>query len=191
MIFTLEFHRRANPRYASDTNYNVTVPYLDAGYSVRASYVLIDYDYSYNSYQTSIKAVETDIWFILPGVGHYPGIAIKNQVEYEEDPEVCAPMSAPCHIWWYPTFLEYRGVCPGGVEVSCLPIMPIRKIPRVTCYQGVLRNCMSGVQTLRAADSVGKARALKKDSADDTAKRILHICCPLHRSKDAYPLTNK
>jgi hypothetical protein len=179
----------SNPRYASDTNYNVAVPYLNAGYSVRASYVLIDYTFSYNSYQTLIKKVDNDIWLHTAWTSViYPGIAIKNQVEYEEDPEVCAPMSAPCHIWWYPTFLDYRGVLSwwGGGIMYINNAYPQNS--ECTCYQGVLRNCMSGVQTLRAADSVGKAGALQKDSADDNATENNAQMLPLAHKQRRIPL---
>ncbi len=141
------------PQYASATNYNIAVPYLNAGHSVRASYILTDYAFSYNSYQTLVKTIEEDPWLHTSWRTEvYPGIAIKNQIEYEEDPEVCAPLSAPCHIWWYPTFLEYRGVnlwWGGG-------IMYINKAyPQNTecdCYQGVLRNCISVAQTLKTTE---------------------------------------
>jgi hypothetical protein len=156
-----------NPQYASDTNYNIAVPYLNAGYYTRASYILTDYTFSYNSYQKLIKKDGDDIW------GHtswtsdiHSGIAIKNQVEYEEDPAVCAPMSAPCHIWWYPTFLTYRGVdiwWGGG-------IMYINwAYPQgsgCSCYQGVLRNCMSGATALKATNTVTGKDTLKQKKID-------------------------
>jgi hypothetical protein len=143
------------PQYASTTNYNITVPYLQAEFYVRASYILTDYDFSYNSFQSLIVTDPKDnCWEHLSWRSAlYSGIAIKNQVEYEEEPSVCAPMSAPCHIWWYPTFLTYRGVnfwwgtgimfnnraYPEGSECSC--------------YQGVFRNCMSGAQALKTTST--------------------------------------
>lgn len=162
-----------NPQYASSANSNFVIPSLSAGYFVKASYILTDYTFTYNSYQTLIKTMREDPWYhpswrtVL-----YPGIAIKNQVEYEEDPAVCAPMSAPCHIWWYPTFLDYRGVLSwwGGGIMFINNAYPENS--ECSCYQGVLRNCMSGTQTLKAADRVGnKTEVLREDSADGTAER--------------------
>jgi hypothetical protein len=156
-----------NPQYASNTNYNIAVPYLNAGYYIRASYILTDYTFSYSSYQKSIKKDDDDIW------GHtswtsdiHSGIAIKNQVEYEEDPAVCAPMSAPCHIWWYPTFLEYRGVnLWWGTGVMYIN-WAYPQGSGCSCYQGVLRNCMSGVQTLKATNTVTGKDTLKQKKID-------------------------
>lgn len=163
-----DIYLKTSSQYASDTNYNIAVPYLNAGYYVRASYILTDYTFSYNSYQTLIKKDNNDIWgHAAWASGINPGIAIKNQIEYEEDPAVCAPLSAPCNIWWYPTFLTYRGVniwWGGG-------IMFINKAypqgSECSCYQGVLRNCMSGAQTLKVADTAGKTRGnISSDTLD-------------------------
>jgi len=156
-----------NPQYASDTNYNIAVPYLNAGYYTRASYILTDYTFSYNSYQRLIKKDDDDIW------GHtswtsdiHSGIAIKNQVEYEEDPAVCAPMSAPCHIWWYPTFLEYRGVnLWWGTGVMYIN-WAYPQGSGCSCYQGVLRNCMSGATALKATNTVTGKDTLKQKKID-------------------------
>ncbi len=161
-----------NSQYASDTNYNIAVPYLNAGYYVRASYILTDYTFSYSSYQNLIKKDDNDIWGHISWTSEInSGIAIKNQVEYEENAEVCAPMSAPCHIWWYPTFLTYRGVnlwWGGGIMFINNPY-PVNS--ECSCYQGVLRNCMSGVQTLKAADSASETGVLRKDLADGVAEK--------------------
>ena len=147
-----------NSQYASDTNYNIAVPYLNAGYYIRALYILTDYNFSYSSYERLIKKADDDIWghTALTSVIN-PGMAIKNQIEYEEDPAVCAPLSAPCQIWWYPTFLEYRGVTLwwGGGIMYINNAYP--QNTQCSCYQGVLRNCVSGTQTMKAADNVSKS----------------------------------
>ena len=178
-----------NPQYASDTNYNIAVPYLNAGYYIRASYILTDYTFSYNSYQKLIKKDTDDTWGHTAWTsGINPGIAIKNQVEYEEDPAVCAPMSAPCNIWWYPTFLTYRGVNIwwGGGIMYINNAYPQNS--ECSCYQGILRNCMSGTQTLKATDSAGKAGVLRKDSADGTASNNNAQMLPLtHKQRRILP----
>lgn len=178
----------SNPQYASDTNYNIAVPYLNAGYSVRAAYILTDYNFSYNSYQTLIKKDDNDIWGHTAWTsGINPGIAVKNQVEYEEDASVCAPMSAPCHIWWYPTFLEYRGVnlwWGGG-------IMFINKAypegSECSCYRGILSTCMSSVQALKTTDAMSEKRLLKENSSNDSLKVMDMQMAPLTERQRRIP----
>ncbi|MFZ3137177.1 MAG: hypothetical protein WA126_07285 [Thermodesulfovibrionales bacterium] len=177
-----------NPQYASDTNYNIAVPYLNAGYYTRASYILTDYTFSYNSYQSLIKKDTDDTWGHTAWTsGINPGIAIKNQIEYEEDAAVCAPLSAPCNIWWYPTFLEYRGVNIwwGGGIMYINNAYPQNS--ECSCYQGVLRNCMSGTQTIKAVDNVSKSGVLQKDSADDTTERNNAQMMPLTQKQRRIP----
>ncbi len=177
-----------NPQYASDTNYNIAVPYLNAGYYTRASYILTDYTFSYNSYQSLIKKDTDDTWGHTAWTsGINPGIAIKNQIEYEEDAAVCAPLSAPCQIWWYPTFLEYRGVNLwwGGGIMFINNAYPQNS--ECSCYQGVLRNCMSGTQTIKAVDNVSKSGVLQKDSADNTTERNNAQMMPLTQKQRRIP----
>ncbi|MFZ3136136.1 MAG: hypothetical protein WA126_01955 [Thermodesulfovibrionales bacterium] len=153
----------SNPQYASDTNYNVAIPYLYAGYYVRALYILTDYAFSYNYYQTLIKTVQMDPWCHLSwGTELNPGRAIRNQVEYEEEPAVCAPMSAPCHIWWYPTFLDYRDrqIWSGTGIMFINNAYP--ESSECSCYQGVLRNCMSGAQTLKVTNAASEDKLSQK-----------------------------
>ncbi|MEW6053484.1 MAG: hypothetical protein AB1552_06815 [Nitrospirota bacterium] len=179
----------ATPQYASAADNNFVIPYLNAGYFVRASYILTDYTFSYNSLQTLLKTSQEDPWYHLSwGTEMYPGVAIKNQVEYEENPEVCAPMSAPCHIWWYPTFLEYRG---GDIWWGA-GIMFINKTypegSACDCYQGVLRNCMSGTQSFKASDSTGKTGIAQHDSADVNATESNAQILPLtHKQRRSLP----
>jgi hypothetical protein len=162
------------PQYASATSHNISVPYLQAGYYVRASYILTDYDFSYNSLQSLIGTDPRDnCWEHLSWRTElHPGIAIKNQVEYEEDPESCAPMSAPCHIWWYPTFLTYRGVNLWSGTGIMYNNRAYPEDSECSCYQGVFRNCLSGVQAGEAEGATGKTAELWRDSADDTRERI-------------------
>ncbi len=172
------------PQYASVANHNIAVSYLNAGHSIRASYILTDYTFSYNSYQTLVKTIAEDPWVHTSWRTEvYPGMAIKNQVEYEEDPDVCAPMEAPCHIWWYPTFLEYRGMniwWGGG-------IMYINKAypqgSECDCYQGVLRTCISNARTLKATGSNDKSISLRKSSADVSISRTNMQMLPLNHKQ--------
>jgi len=177
-----------NPQYASATNSNFVIPSLSAGYFMRASYILTDYTFTNNSYQSLIKKVQEDPW-IHPSWGTilYPGKAVKNQIEYEEDAAVCAPMSAPCHIWWYPTFLAYRGVEMwwGGGIMFINSAYPLDS--ECSCYQGILRNCMTGVQTLKSLDSAGKVGILRKDSADGVAEKHNAQMLPLTHKQRRIP----
>ncbi|NWF76884.1 MAG: hypothetical protein HXY53_10050 [Nitrospirae bacterium] len=137
-----------NPGYASPAEYDFIIPYLSAGEFKRAFYILADYNFIYSSYESWVNTDPDDLWIIQhPTTAIYTGVAIKNQVEYEEDPDVCAPMEAPCHIWWYPTFIEYRGanIWWGSAIMYINNAYPQNS--ECSCYQGILRNCMSGVQT--------------------------------------------
>lgn len=173
----------SKPGYASPSVYNLIIPYLSAGNFKRAFYILTDYNFIYSSRESWVNADPNDPWVIqYPTSALHLGIAIKNQIEYEEDPDVCAPMEAPCHIWWYPTFLEYRGMniwWGGG-------IMYINKAyPQNTecsCYQGILRTCISNAQTLKTAESVNQAGVLHKDSVNVHA---------IDNNAQILPLTNK
>lgn len=179
----------ATPQYASAADNNFVIPYLNAGYFVRASYILTDYTFSYNSCQTLLKTSQEDHWYHQSwGTEMYPGVAIKNQVEYEENAEVCAPLSAPCHIWWYPTFLEYR-----GVDIWWgAGIMFINKTfpegSACDCYQGVLRNCMNGAQSFKASDNAGKTGIVQHGSADVNATESNAQILPLtHKQRRTLP----
>jgi len=57
-----------------------------------------------------------------------------------------------------------------------------------TCYQGILRNCMSGTQSLKAADSAGKTGVLQKDSADVNATENNAQMLPLSHKQRRIPL---
>ncbi len=149
--------------YASPDEYDFIIPYLSAGGFKRAFYILTDYNFIYSSYEIWVNTDPDDLWLIrYPTKSIYSGIAIKNQVEYEEDPEVCAPMKAPCHIWWYPTFLEYRGIEMwwGGGMMYINKAYPENS--ECDCYQGVLRNCISNAQTLKTAQRTNQARVFQK-----------------------------
>ena len=153
-----------NPQRASDTNYNIAVPYLNAGYYIRALYILTDYTFSYASYQSLIKKDPRDnCWEHLSWeTTLHSGTAIKNQIEYEENPAICAPMSAPCHIWWYPTFLEYRGVnLWWGTGVMYIN-WAYPQGSGCSCYQGVLRNCMISATALKATNAMSKDKLSQK-----------------------------
>lgn len=152
-----------NPGYASPSVYDLIIPYLPARNFKRALYVLTDYNFMYSSYGSWVNADPYDPWISEnPTTALYSGIAIKNQLEYEEDPEVCAPMEVPCHIWWYPTFLEYRGfnIWWGSGVMYINKAYPENS--ECDCYQGILRTCISSAQTLKTSQSMSQIGVLQK-----------------------------
>jgi hypothetical protein len=129
-------------KYASQTDYNFIIPSLNPGDFTRAFYILTDYNFAYSSYETWINRDPRDPWVLQSTTpAFYSGTAIKNQTDYVEDASVCAPLSAPCYISWYPTFLSYR----GREEWGGAGIMFINNAyPQGTecsCYRGILKTC--------------------------------------------------
>jgi hypothetical protein len=185
----LKFSSPDHTGYASPADYDISIPFLYGGDFVRAAYILTDYNFLYNSTQSVDSVDPGDPWsHPLSTSNLYSGIAIKNQMEYEEDPAVCSPMSAPCHIWWYPTFLEYRGVNLwwGGGIMYINNAYP--QGSECTCYQGILRNCITGVKTLKSFDYVGKSNVLKKHRGEYTTEENNLQMLPLVQKQRRMPL---
>lgn len=177
------------PVYASPSDYDISIPSIYAGDSIRVNYILTDYNFLYNSMQSLEGFDPEDLWSHSSSASNlYPGIAIKNQMEYEEDPAVCAPMSAPCHIWWYPTFLEYRGVNLwwGGGIMHINNAYP--QGSECTCYQDILRNCITGVKTLKSFDYVRKSNVLKKHRGEYTTEENTLQMLPLMQKQRRMPM---
>jgi hypothetical protein len=152
------------PGYASPSDYDISIPYLNAGNTIRVNYILTDYNnFLYNSMQGWESTSPEDPWYHVSWTSNlYSGIAIKNQVEYEEDPAVCAPMSAPCNIWWYPTFLDYRGRQTWwGVGIMYIN-WAYPQGSECSCYQGIIRTCPSSATALKATNVVSKDKLSQK-----------------------------
>jgi len=185
----LKVSSSTNPGYATPDEYDYIIPYLSAGDFKRALYILTDYNFMYSSYESWVNTDPNDTWFNqYPTSILYPGMAIKNQTEYVEDPEICAPMSAPCHIWWYPTFLDYRGVTIwwGGGIMYVNNAYPENS--ECDCYQGILRTCISTTQTLNVSESVGQDRVLRKNSAEVHAADNNALIMPLTHKQRRLPI---
>ncbi len=136
------FSTTSNPQNASPTEYHFYVPYLAAGNFLRALFILSDYKLNHSFYATPVKKDPSDPWSYLPWGDLTYSIAIKNQTDYIEDSEICAPLSAPCYIWWYPTFLSYRDVemWDGVGFMSICHAYPLNS--ECSCYEGILRGCI-------------------------------------------------
>ncbi|MFZ3137181.1 MAG: hypothetical protein WA126_07305 [Thermodesulfovibrionales bacterium] len=129
-------------RYASPDNYNIYTQYINAGEFLRTSFILTDYRHNYNLYETWVRKDPQDPWIPYSAASEiYHGKAIKNQTDYVEDIAVCAPFSAPCHIWWYPSFLSYRGheTWWGEGVMFINEAYPINS--ECSCYEGILSTC--------------------------------------------------
>jgi hypothetical protein len=162
------------PRYASPANYNLLVPYLNAGHYVRALYVLADDTFNNNFYQTWVKKDPGDAWAHGSSVTDiFFGKAVKNQTDYVEDPNICAPMVAPCTIWWYPTFLSYRGTETwwGSGIMYINNAYPLNS--ECSCYEGILRTCP--IQQLSRSESGGLGTLSAQDNVhvDDAGRTYL------------------
>ena len=177
------------PVYASPSDYDISIPSIYAGDSVRVKYILTDYNFLYNSMQSMEGFDPEDPWSHSSSASNlHSGIAIKNQMEYEEDPAVCSPMSAPCHIWWYPTFLEYRDISlwSGGGIMFINNAYP--QGSECTCYQGTLRNCITGAKTLKSFDYVGKSNVLKKHRGEYNTEENKQQMLPLMQKQRRMPM---
>ncbi len=111
----IRFSSSTDPKYASSTEYNLSIPSLSAGqFYIRQAFVLSDYQFSYGYKQTVMNADGRDpfVSWNDPGVIPYQGL--KNQTEYltydQEDDCALLDLSAPCgtYIRTYPTFHTYR-----------------------------------------------------------------------------------
>jgi hypothetical protein len=162
-----------NPEYVSPADYNFATPFLAAGDFARALYILTDYNFIYDSTQSWGSSDSNDPWYHPSWTSNlYSGTAIKNQTDYIEDAAVCAPLSAPCYIWWYPTFSSYRDrETWWGAEVMFIN----RAYPQnsdCSCYSGIIRTCPSGVEALRATDALSKDR-LERERIDVQMEPIM------------------
>ncbi|MBE0427112.1 MAG: hypothetical protein IBX72_10780 [Nitrospirae bacterium] len=166
----LRFSPASKPRYASTTEYNFHIPSLTAGNFLRAFFILTDYQFNYSSYNIYVKKDPEDPWIHspLPVIGLYSGKAIKNQTDYVEDVAICDPLGAPCYVWWYPTFLAYRGVelWWGGGIMFINNAYPVDS--ECSCYEGILRTCPSGAQAQKTMDTMKQERLLKEHSVNDS-----------------------
>ena len=131
------------PVNASPTNYTFYIPSLAAGGLSRNYYILTDEHFSYSIVATWLNDDPRDPWIFLPSQARlHTGTAIKNQVDYVEDPALCDPLSAPCYIWWYPGFLSYR----NREEWGGSGVMYINNADpqgsECSCYAGILSTCI-------------------------------------------------
>ncbi|MBI4688570.1 MAG: hypothetical protein HY756_12495 [Nitrospirae bacterium] len=78
----IRFSSAANPQNASSTVYNYAVSNPSAGASLRALYILSDYQFSYSNYTTWAKQDNLGLWTHVSATYLHSGTAIKNQTEY-------------------------------------------------------------------------------------------------------------
>ncbi|MBI5676508.1 MAG: hypothetical protein HZC48_11925 [Nitrospirae bacterium] len=131
------------PYYASPSspNNSFVVPSLAAGTGVNGAFILTDYGFNEHDYSTWVGRAG-DPWQHSSVSGElWANPAIKNQTDYVEDSATCAPLSAPCSIWWYPSFLEYRNyyIWWGGGLMYINNAYPAGS--ECDCYEGILRSC--------------------------------------------------
>ncbi len=148
-----------DPRYASPSSpdNSFVVPSLAAGAGVNGAFILTDYGFNEHHYSTWIGK-GGDPWPHSSGTSAlWPNTAIKNQTDYVEDPATCAPLSAPCSIWWYPTFLEYMNYYIWGGAGLMYINNAYPAGSECDCYEGILR-----IRTCPAQRSAApfKAKAL-------------------------------
>lgn len=149
----------SDPKYVSTTDYNFATPFLAAGDFARALYILTDYNFIYDSIQRPVSTDSNDPWYHLSWTSSlYSGRAIKNQTDYIEDAAVCAPLSAPCYIWWYPTFSSYRDreTWWGAGIIFINESYP--QDSDCSCYRGIVSTCPKGIEALRTTDALSKDR---------------------------------
>lgn len=95
-----------NPPYywASSSAHNIAIPYLYAGDSVRAAYLLSDYMFNKGQYLTWVKTDTHNLW-------SHPDVnwlwwfgAVKRQRDYSEDSGLCGG-APPCYVDVYPVVI--------------------------------------------------------------------------------------
>jgi hypothetical protein len=97
-----------NQQNASPTVYDYHVPYLFAGSFSRALFILSDYDFKYSFYSTRVKQ-DSDPWAHSPLTALFSGTAIKRQINYTDDSDLCGG-EPPCYLDYYPMFYTLKGV---------------------------------------------------------------------------------
>ncbi len=132
----------ANPQNASSANYDYYVSSLAANNFLRTIYILSDYksnpdDYKFKySFQNKwIGTNPQDYWTHVDMLNIYDGTAIKNQIEYTDDPVLCND-NPPCYaripvpyysfrganMWWGGGVIYINTPYPSGSQCSLDPI---------------------------------------------------------------------
>ncbi|MDA8240450.1 MAG: hypothetical protein M0Z67_08790 [Nitrospiraceae bacterium] len=160
----LKISSTGNPAYASPSVYDFMIPNLNAGLFARAFYILSNNAFDYSFYQSWTNVDPGDRWIPQPvPAGLYAGGGITNQTYYVDDAAMCAPLSAPCYIWLYPTFTSYRGRDMWGASGIIYYNNAYPAGSECSCYGGILRTCQQQSITAQSAHSYSNPKGNQAD----------------------------
>jgi len=139
-----KFSPYGKPQYASETKYDYSFPFLEAGAYARI-YILGDYQFHFSSYDLVVNT-HSDDWFThLPHYYYLTKYGITNQVVHEETQVCCEITGTPhcgpdysdlyccerlyeqgCEVRYYPGFSSFRGVqrWKGAMITTYMPAYP-------------------------------------------------------------------
>jgi hypothetical protein len=140
----IRFSSTSAPRYASPSEYNFYIPYLQAGEFLRTGFILHDYQFNFGDMVLEVVPIDSNDRFfsyLMPSI--FTSSAIKNQTRYGKRDDCCEALGIPhcmdyseidccektisevgCKIINHPVFSSFRGEEMWGALIYDNPSYP-------------------------------------------------------------------